>query len=112
VRDIDRVASARFALFVPGDRPDRFAKSSSSGADIVVIDLEDAVAPDRKSQAREHILDWLAKGGRAVVRVNAIRTEHFAADHDALVGIRGMLGVVVPMAEDADALRHRRNSGC
>ena len=46
------VREARSFLFVPGDRPERFAKALASGADAVVIDLEDAVAPGAKAQAR------------------------------------------------------------
>ncbi|MFD1055878.1 HpcH/HpaI aldolase/citrate lyase family protein [Terrabacter terrigena] len=103
---MNRVANARSALFVPGDRPERFAKASSSGADVVVIDLEDGVAPDRKIPAREHVLSWLQQGGRALVRVNGVGTDYFSADHQALAGMPGVVGVVVPMADDPDALRH------
>ena len=46
------IDSARTFLFVPGDRPDRFDKARDSGADIVVIDLEDAVTSSEKSRAR------------------------------------------------------------
>src|SRR5205807_1471784 len=46
-------------LFVPGNRPDRFDKALSSGADAIVIDLEDAVAANDKALAREHIGAWL-----------------------------------------------------
>jgi citrate lyase subunit beta/citryl-CoA lyase len=104
MNNIDLVTTARSALFVPGDRPDRFAKASASGADLVIIDLEDAVAPERKHQARQHVMAWLSEGGKAMVRVNAIRTEYFAPDCDALVGVGHLLGLVVPMAEDPDAL--------
>ena len=54
-------------LFVPGDRPERFARATASGADAVVIDLEDAVQPDAKSAARAHVAEWLAAGGKAIV---------------------------------------------
>lgn len=47
-------------LYVPGDRPDRFAKAVASGADLVILDLEDAVAPEAKDAARESVLNWLA----------------------------------------------------
>lgn len=62
-------------LFVPGNRPERFAKALASGADRVILDLEDAVAPDDKMQARTHIASWLntlkaADWGRLLVRVN------------------------------------------
>lgn len=52
----------RTGLYVPGDRPDRFGSAESSGADLVVFDLEDAVAPDRKALARGAVVDHL--GGR------------------------------------------------
>lgn len=55
------------ALYVPGDRPDRFDKAVRSGADIVILDLEDAVASDRKAQARaavERFLLDLSTGAR------------------------------------------------
>lgn len=76
----DRVATARSLLFVPGHRPDRFDKAANSGADLAVIDLEDAVAPEDKDRAREHAADWLAHGNRAVVRINAPGTPWAEAD--------------------------------
>ena len=45
----------RSYLFVPGDRPERFAKALAAGADVVILDLEDAVAAPNKALAREHI---------------------------------------------------------
>lgn len=89
-------------LFVPGDRPDRFAKAVASGADAVIIDLEDAVAPEDKDSAREHVEAWLAGGGRALVRINAPGTPWFEADA-ALVTARGV-PVVVPKAETPGVL--------
>lgn len=47
-------------LYVPGDRPDRFAKAVATGADLVILDLEDAVPPDRKAFAREAVAAWLS----------------------------------------------------
>ncbi|SDZ25388.1 citrate lyase subunit beta / citryl-CoA lyase [Herbiconiux ginsengi] len=47
-------------LYVPGDRPDRFAKAVATGADLVILDLEDAVAPAAKSAARAAVVAWLA----------------------------------------------------
>ena len=49
----------RSQLFVPGNRPDRFEKACSAGADLVCIDLEDAVGPSDKAQARQEVLEWL-----------------------------------------------------
>ncbi|MEO7058008.1 MAG: aldolase/citrate lyase family protein, partial [Caldimonas sp.] len=50
---------ARTYLFVPGDRPERFAKAMASGADAVIVDLEDAVAPAAKDLARSALSAWL-----------------------------------------------------
>lgn len=47
--------SRRSYLFVPGDRPDRFRKATDSDADAIILDLEDAVAADRKAEARERL---------------------------------------------------------
>jgi len=71
-------ATARSYLFVPGDRPERFAKAQASGADAVVLDLEDAVAPDKKEQARKNVVqalnevDWGKK--TLSVRINGLDT--------------------------------------
>jgi citrate lyase subunit beta/citryl-CoA lyase len=67
----ERVATAKSLLFVPGDRPDRFTKARSSGADLVVVDLEDAVAQSDKPIARRAAVAWLHNGGEAVVRINS-----------------------------------------
>jgi citrate lyase subunit beta/citryl-CoA lyase len=66
---------ARTYLFVPGNRPERFAKALESAADAVVMDLEDAVAADDKSSARDAVAAHLAgmapkARGRVVVRIN------------------------------------------
>jgi len=101
--------AARTLLFVPGTRPDRFAKAAASGADLVVVDLEDAVAEADKETARHAVADWLgdaeaaeAAGGAGgvAVRFNAIGTEHHDADVAALAGRPGLHAVVVPMAQD------------
>ena len=57
----------RTALFVPGDRPDRFAKAAATGA-LVVLDLEDAVAPAARPAARQNVRRWLEGSGSGVVR--------------------------------------------
>jgi citrate lyase subunit beta / citryl-CoA lyase len=76
------------SLYVPGDRPDRFAKAVASGADMVVLDLEDAVSPSRKAFARTEIARWLdsqsapipGAGPSASVRVNAPGSGPFTED--------------------------------
>lgn len=98
----DQVAAARSLLFVPGDRPDRFAKAASSGADLVIIDLEDAVAAEDKDSARDNAAAWLASGHGAVVRVNPPGTRWFAADLAQADG-HGC-PIMVPKAENGDVL--------
>ena len=67
---VDGIAAARSMLFVPGDRPDRFPKALASGADEIVLDLEDAVAPDDKGRAREHVRRWRETEATGAVRIN------------------------------------------
>lgn len=99
------LASAVTLLFVPGNRPDRFARAAATGADLVVCDLEDAVPAADKAAARTAVAEWLAAGDRAAVRVNAPGTEDHLADLAALGAVgRGLAGVLVPMAESAVAL--------
>ena len=98
------VATARSWLFVPGDRPGRFASALSSGADEVIVDLEDGVAPDAKEAARDTVGAWLSGGASAWVRINAWATPCFDADVEALVGRPGLRGLVVPRAEAGDWL--------
>ena len=96
--------TARTWLFVPGDRRERFAKAAGAGADVVVLDLEDAVAAANKDAAREHVARWLAGASHpCAVRVNAVGTNWHDADLDAL-GRHGPALVVVPKAEDPDAV--------
>jgi citrate lyase subunit beta/citryl-CoA lyase len=95
------LALARSLLFVPGTRPDRFAKAAASGADAVVLDLEDAVGPHEKDAARDHVVGWLAQS-RGVVRVNAVGTPEHDADLAALRGAPGLDAVMLPKADSAD----------
>jgi citrate lyase subunit beta/citryl-CoA lyase len=89
-------------LFVPGDRPERFDKAQASGADAVVLDLEDAVAPPAKAPARENIRAWVAAHRDAaphvVVRINDATSEWFAADLEFLRN-GGIDHVMLPKAE-------------
>lgn len=94
------VAESRSFLFVPGNRPERFAKAVTSGADQVIIDLEDAVAPEDKVAARESVVHALADT-QALVRINSVETQWYEADLAALSGAAGLLGVVLPKAEFA-----------
>ncbi|WP_062996769.1 HpcH/HpaI aldolase/citrate lyase family protein [Nocardia mikamii] len=96
------VDTAATWLFVPGDRPDRFAKAQTAGADLVVLDLEDAVAPDRKDEARDYVHQWLAGGNRSAVRINAAGTQWYADDLAMLAQHRAI--VMIPKAEEPGAL--------
>jgi citrate lyase subunit beta/citryl-CoA lyase len=91
-------------LFVPGDRPDRFAKAIAAGAGSVIIDLEDAVAPDAKPAAREHIRAWSMSQStpntHVVLRINDAATSWFEADLE-LVRACAIRGVMLPKAERA-----------
>ena len=97
-------AVARTLLFVPGSRPERFAKAAATAADLVIVDLEDAVREQNKAAARDAVAQWLAADGRAAVRVNGTRSVHYQQDVTALVGLPGLQAVVVPMADDPAAL--------
>lgn len=106
------VAAAVTALFVPGDRPERFAKAAGSGADIVIVDLEDAVAPENKEQALAAAVDALNRADlHALVRINPLGTASSKAEIAALLNVarqpgHGLLGLVIPKAEDSMALRN------
>jgi citrate lyase subunit beta/citryl-CoA lyase len=87
-------------LFVPGSRPDRFAKALSSGADAIIIDLEDAVEPAAKDAARESIAAWVSRKHPVLVRINGRSTPWF--EQDAKLGaLDGVAGIVLPKAEHA-----------
>jgi citrate lyase subunit beta/citryl-CoA lyase len=92
---------ARSYLFVPGDRPERFDKACAAGADAVIVDLEDAVAPERKDAARAQVAAWLSPARPVWVRINALPTR-WAADDLALVERPGCAGIVLPKAEAID----------
>ncbi len=90
--------TARSYLFVPGNRPDRFEKAIRSGASAVIIDLEDAVPPEQKDEARAVVSGWLSGERAAYVRVNGVGTVWHEEDVRALVR-PGLAGVVLPKAE-------------
>ncbi len=95
----------RSLLFVPGARPDRFAKAAGSGADAVIIDLEDAVLASDKALARSAALAWFERrepGVAAGLRINSPRTAAGCADIAALAGCpRCPDFVMIPKAETA-----------
>ncbi len=102
----DPAFAMRSLLFAPGNRADVLTKMPRSTPSAAVIDLEDAVPPDRKSEARavaHQVAPSLVGQVRLFVRVNAPDTEHFAADvRDGLPP--GLTGVTVPKLESAEAV--------
>lgn len=90
-------------LFVPGDRPERFAKAAASGADAIVIDLEDSVAPERKSDARRAAAGHTITDLPIIVRVNAANTAWFADDLAMLSGM-DIAAVMLPKAAGESAI--------
>jgi citrate lyase subunit beta/citryl-CoA lyase len=93
----------RSYLFVPGNRPARFDKACECGAHAVIVDLEDAVAPDEKATARDAIANWLQPRHRIYLRINAVDTEWFTDDL-RLVRSAGVAGVLLPKAESAQSV--------
>jgi citrate lyase subunit beta/citryl-CoA lyase len=99
----------RSKLFVPGSRPELFAKAMASEADALSIDLEDAVDESRKAEARGAVGAFLRslpadKSKTIIVRVNGIATEHFEADVDAIAG-PGLDLINIPMTETGEDVR-------
>ena len=90
----------RSLLFVPGDRPDRMEKALGGGADALILDLEDAVAPAAKPQAREAVAHFLAANPDAPlwVRINPLDS-HECADDLAAIAPGQPAGIVLPKAE-------------
>ncbi len=94
----------RSYLFVPGNRPDRYAKAIAAGADAVIIDLEDAVPSNDKPSARAALAAWLSPQHPVLIRVNGAESEWFRDDL-ALCKISGIAGVLLPKAENVEDLR-------
>lgn len=89
-------------LFVPGNRPDRFGKALASGAEAVILDLEDAVAPEQKAAAREAVTEWCRANrdelARVIVRINDDSTAWCEEDLTA-VRAAGVRAIMLPKAE-------------
>ncbi|MEV6744550.1 CoA ester lyase [Streptomyces sp. NPDC051080] len=92
-------------LYVPGDRPDVVRKARDSGADVVIVDLEDAVAPDRKEYARSATAELLSEAaGDTAVPVH-VRV-HTEADVIALAGLPGLAELRLPKITHAASVHH------
>ena len=96
----------RSLLFVPGDRPERMEKALGLGADALILDLEDAVAPDARPRAREMVAQFLERADRTVrlfVRVNPLDSADIDRDLDAIAPAAPD-GIVFPKAEGAASI--------
>ena len=109
-----REAAPLLPLFVPANRLDRLPRAAASGADAVIIDLEDAVAETAKDEARAALVETLTGHQPQVpllVRVNAVSTPHFAADLAAITALP-IAGIVLPKTEpDVDLAGLRASLG-
>lgn len=103
-------------LFVPANRTERYAKALACGADAVIVDLEDAVGPQLKDQARTALAGWLRENGaqpKLWIRINAADTAWHEDDVACFAG-SDIAGFVLPKAEDpaaASAIARRGKSG-
>jgi citrate lyase subunit beta / citryl-CoA lyase len=104
------MALERSFLFVPADRPERFAKALATRADRIIIDLEDAVAPDAKAAARDSLVNWLegAQASNVMVRVNAVTTPWHDDDMRAIASLARVVGLMLPKAESVEAITKTR----
>ena len=105
----------RTALFVPATRPDRVDKALGAGADVVIIDLEDAVAQALKGEAREAARKKVIEHAprRLMVRVECTGSGHNQSDLQAIVGA-SPTGIMLPKVESVEHIReiHERLLGC
>lgn len=104
------ISNSRSFLFVPGNRPERFLKATESGADAVIIDLEDSVPLGAKSVARDLIAEqWtalMATGAIVVVRANSPETDIGKEDLRILANLKGLHGVMIPKCESKETLQY------
>ncbi|WP_420142124.1 HpcH/HpaI aldolase/citrate lyase family protein [Sphingomonas sp.] len=93
----------RSLLFVPADRPERFGKAAASGADAIILDLEDSVAPDAKDAARAAVAAALIAPAAVTrfVRINPVDAGMLDAD---IAAARGADGLILPKAEGKDSV--------
>ncbi len=108
----DRTMSARSFLFVPGDQPEKLAKARARGADAVIVDLEDAVVPERRDAALAITTDWMSTvdgpGSDIWVRVSSAAD---GARQLAAFGTPSLAGVVVPKIRSAAELHPLGETG-
>lgn len=102
------MTARRSLLFVPGSRPERFEKALAAGADMVCVDLEDAVAPPHKAEARAAAVPFLsgAPGPERLVRLNSVKTAEGLRDLLAVIDAAPTAGtVMLPKVDTADEVR-------
>src|SRR5690606_27351913 len=102
----------RSALFVPATRPERIPKALATGADVVIVDLEDAVAEDLKREARDNLDAFLSENpqARVLVRINAPTHPEQADDLALCARHAGVAAVLLPKVESA--VQVARAAGC
>lgn len=100
------IGPIRTALFVPGTRTDRVAKAVATAADMIIIDLEDAVPLDQKADVRAPVAEKVAehKDRKIFVRINGLATD-FARKDIEMVIVPGLTGIMVPKMETAGQVR-------
>ena len=94
-------------LYVPGDRPDRFGSAVGSGAQLVIFDLEDAVAPDAKAAALDAVVDWLHANATAGAELPVLQGRGNAGAEDEIAALRATGAPVelrVPKIDDTGQL--------
>lgn len=96
----------RTALFVPGNRPDRVDKAVDTAADVVILDLEDAVPYSQKNETRPVVREKILKYHQrpVFVRVNALNTEFFQDDLNAVL-VKELACIMVPKVDAADQIQ-------
>ena len=100
------VALFRTYLYVPGSKPDVVEKAFNSDADCIVIDLEDAVHPDKKVDARNFVAEFIAAGATKpfLVRINNLESKWGKADLEA-IALPGLAGIRIPKVESVDTVK-------
>lgn len=107
---VDKKIIFRSLLFVPGNRPERFDKAANSGADAIIIDLEDSVPAEHKEKARESIREYLQTplSVETLVRIGPLDSEHAIRDIKAILDPQlphRPDAIVLPKAEGADSVK-------
>ncbi|PDV87762.1 CoA ester lyase [Rhizobium sp. H4] len=102
----------RSLLFVPGDRPERFEKALTSGADAVILDLEDSIAPANKPRARDSVHEFVRRHAgetKLLIRINPLASPECEDDLAALSGLQPF-ALMLPKAEGAASVRKLASS--